>query len=241
MTPAHGDISEVLLWSPRHAHALRFLDGGEVPSGCAGKIRCHGEPVVGAVQGLDLDTSVVTFLWSIEAPGVLGHEGWEVRLDNLASGQDSLAGTGFLGEACVGGGLELALPGTPISMGDGALFSEFRRSACYQHLASLLYSYRAGATRSSSGPLSGNVLGLAKDGNRFYGLLALVPASESDPGCSMTAPCELEQIAVPALAVDRFKPESPVAIFAAHAITTSSASTRAGEGPVVYRIPWPRW
>jgi hypothetical protein len=205
MTPTHGDISQVMLWSPRHAHTLRLLDGGEVPSGCAGKIRCNGGLVEGTVQGLDLDADVVTFLWSIKAPGVLGHEGWGVRIDNLAGGQDSLAGSGFLDEACVSGGLELALPEIPIAVGDGVLFSEFRRSACYRHLASFLYSDRAGAARPSSGPLPGSVLGLAKDGKALYALLAApVPMSESDPGCSSGAPCELERISEPSLAVDRY-------------------------------------
>ncbi len=209
-TRAHIHISEVVLWSPRHVHTLRMLPGGEMPPYCA---KCHGESVEGEVQGLDLDASVVTFLWSIRAPGVLGHEGWEVRVDNIASDQASLAGSGFLGEACVSGGLELALPETPISVGDNVLFSEFRRSACYKHFASSLYRYRAGAIHPSSGSILGNVLGLAKDGNELYALLAPPPARESDPGCSSTAPCELEQIAEPALARARFKPASPLTIY----------------------------
>jgi hypothetical protein len=181
-----------VLWSPRHAHTLRIFPGGEVPSTCMGKVRCHGEPVGEYVQGLDLDADVVTFLWSIKAPGVLGHEGREVRVDSIASGHESLAGSGFLGEACVGG-LELALPETPISVGDGVLFSELRRSACYKHLASSLHRYRAGAAHPSSGKLAGNVLGLAKDGDTLYALLAPAPTPEDDAGCSVLTPYALEQ------------------------------------------------
>jgi len=130
MTAGRGDISQVLLWSPRHAHKLRVLPAGEIPSSCVRNVRCDGESVEAAVQGLDLDADVVTFLWSIKASGILGHEDWEVRVDSIASGHGNLAGSGFLGEACVSGGLELALPETPISVGAGVLFSEFRRSAC---------------------------------------------------------------------------------------------------------------
>lgn len=203
MTAAREDISQVVLWSPRHGHKLRVLPAGEIPSSCVRNVRCHGEPVEAVVQGLDLDADVVTFLWSIKAPGILGHEDWEIRVDNIAGGHGSLAGSGFLGEACVSGGLELALPETPISVGAGVLFSEFRRSACYQHLASSLHSYRTGAAHPSTGPLPGNVLGLAKGGSALYALLAATPSFESDPGCSATTPCELEQIAEPLVAHPR--------------------------------------
>jgi hypothetical protein len=197
MTPAHADISQVRLWSWRHPNRLRVLPGGEVPSNCMGKMKCHGEPVEEAVKGLDLNADVVTFLWSIKAPGIVGHEDWEVRVDSIASGHGHLAGSGFLGEACVGGGLELALPETPITEADQVLFSEFRRSSCYHHLTSSLYRYRANTALKISGPLLGNVLGLAKDGQALYALLAPAPALESDPGCSPIAPCVLEQIVEP--------------------------------------------
>lgn len=194
MTPAH-DISQVMLWSPHHA--LRILSHGEVPSHCVHGIQCRDDPVEDQVQGLDFDADVVAFIWSIQGPGIVGHEDWEVRADNIANDHVNSAGSGSLTEACIGGGLELAVPEIPIAERGGVLFSEFRRSACYQHLASSLHRYREGVAHPAFRSLPGNVLGLAREGNALYALLAPSPTFESDPGCSSAAPCELEQIAGP--------------------------------------------
>lgn len=130
MSSAHRHISEVMLWSPHHT--LRTLPGGKVPDHCAGKGRCQGQPVAAEVQGLDLKAQTVSFTWSIGAPGIVGHDDWEVRVDNLADDQGSMAGEGIEGEACVGGGLEVSRPETPVSVGKGTLFTELDRSECYR-------------------------------------------------------------------------------------------------------------
>lgn len=36
------------------------------------------------VQGLDFKADIVSFTWSIVAPGVVGHVNWETRVDDLA-------------------------------------------------------------------------------------------------------------------------------------------------------------
>ena len=211
IAPAHGGISQIMLWSPRHPYTLRVLPGGAIPPDCAGKIRCHGEPVYREVQALDLDADVVTFTWAIKAPTEIGHGGWEVRVDDLADARGNLAASGFIAEACMGGGIELERLEAPIAVGDGALFSEFRRSRCYEEHVSMLYDFHAGAQRASSGLLPGNVLGLAKDGNTLYALAAPTPEFSTDPSCSSTAPCTLERIAEPRLTLNRSKPKSPFA------------------------------
>ena len=160
-------------------------------------IQCKDDPVEDQVEGLDLDSDVVAFVWSIQGPGIIGHEIWEVRVDNIANGHSATAGLGSAGEGCVGGGLEVAIPEIPIVESGGVLFSEFRRSACFRHFASSLHCHRAGVTRPTSESLPGVVLGLAKDGNSLYALLAPSPFTGSNPGCSSVAPCELEQIAIP--------------------------------------------
>jgi hypothetical protein len=161
------------------------------------------------VQALDLDADVVTFLWGVEAPGVLGHGGWEVRVDNLANARSSLAGSGFIGEACIGGGIELESLESPVAVGDGVIFPEFRRSSCYQVFTSLLHSYQAGAVHPNSGALPGIVYGLAKDNNAIYALTAPVPEIPIDPRCSSSAPCTLEQIEQPALSANKIRPAPP--------------------------------
>lgn len=206
IVPGHSDISEVMLWSPRHPHTLQTLPQGEIPPYCRDKVRCYGQPVYGEVQALDLNADVVAFTWAIGGPGVIGHGGWEVRVDNLANAHGSLADSGFVTEACISGGVELERLEAPIAVGDGTIFSELTRSGCYQKFASRLYHYQAGARRPSSGLLLGIVLGLAKDRNALYALSAPAPNSQTDPGCSPTTPCTLEQITQPTL--DTRKPKS---------------------------------
>jgi hypothetical protein len=182
-----------MLWSPRHPHALRTLPGGAVPT-CPTKGSCARQGIRGEVQALDIDGDIVTFLWAVDGPGVIGHGGWEVRVDDLANARISLAGSGVVIEACVGGGTELESIEPPVAVGDSVLFSEFTRSSCYHEFNSLLHSYRTGAVHPSSGGLPGIVFGLAKDGKAIYVLAAPAPESQTDPRCSPTAPCTLEQI-----------------------------------------------
>jgi hypothetical protein len=209
MTSGHSDISQVMLWSPQHPNALRILPHGAIPPYCAGKARCHGQPVRGEVQALDLDADVVAFTWLIEGPDVIGHGGWEVRVDDLETSRTSLAGSGIVGEACAGGVVELERLEAPMAVGDGVLFAEFRRSGCYQTFTSWLRGDHAGAVHPSFGSLPGVVFGLAKDGNAVYALTAPAPAHgiQTDPSCSSVVPCTLQRIAKPALTVSRFRPE----------------------------------
>jgi hypothetical protein len=206
-TPRHRAISQVMLWSPRHPHTLRTLPSGVIPS-CPTKRDCAWQPVEAEVQSLDLDAHVVTFLWRVQGPNVLGHVGWEERVDALANAHSSLAGSGFNPEACGGRGLESAYFEPPVAVGYRVLFSQYERYSCYKRFTSSLNSYRAGAVRRSSGPLSGIVLGLARDGNAIYTLAAPAPEFQMDPSCSPKAPCQLEQIVKPALA-PKFKPAPP--------------------------------
>ena len=155
------------------------------------------------MQGLDFRAGVVSFAWSIVAPNIVGHVNWEVRVDNLADGRAGSAGEGVEGEACTGGGPEYSRVETPISVGEGALFSELDRSECYARFTSTLYSYRAGAAHPNAGKLSGYVLAIARDGNALYALQApKQPGMENGPGCSTALPCELEQIPEPRLTED---------------------------------------
>lgn len=208
-TPGRSNISQVMLWSPRHPRRLRALPQGTIPTKCGSKRSCILRPAYGEVQALDFNGRVVTFLWATDGPGVLGHGGWEVRVDDLADGHSSLAGSGIITEACTGGGTEVERLEPPLAVDDGVLFSEYRRANCYKHYSSYLHSYQIGTKRPNSSPLPGIVLGLAKDGDAIYALAAPAPDIETETGasCSTTAPCTLEQIEEPALTPNRFGPE----------------------------------
>jgi hypothetical protein len=210
MTSGHGAISHVMFWSPRHPDTLRVLAHGQIPPRCARKKRCGGSLVYGEVQALDLDAHVVAFTWAIDGAGVLGHGGWEARVDDLSNARGGLADSGFVSEACISGGIELERLEAPVAVGDGMLVSELIRSGCYRTFASRLYDYRAGGARPSSGALPDMTLGLAKDGDALYALAAPAPESQTDPGCSPSAPCTLEQIAKPVLTPTRFRPQPPL-------------------------------
>ena len=158
---------------------LRTLPPGTIAGGCMPKGSCVGQPVYSEVQALDFDGRLVTFLRAMDGPGVIGHGGWEVRVDDLADGHSSPAGSGIVTEACTGGGIEVERLQPPLAVGDGVLFSEYRQTSCYKNFPSYLHSYRLGAKRPSSGALPGIVLGLAKDGNAIYALAA--PAPEIQP------------------------------------------------------------
>jgi hypothetical protein len=207
-TRGRGDISQVMLWSPSHPQRLRALPQGTIPAKCGSTHLCTS---YGEVQALDFDGELVTFLWAIDGPGVIGHGGWEIRVDDLADGYSSLAGSGIIVEACVGGGdmAEVEHLEPPLAIGNSVLFSEYRRTGCYESYPSYLHSYQIHAKRPSSGPLPGTALGLAKDGHTIYALAAPAPDLEEETGasCSATAPCTLEQIEKPALTLSRFKPE----------------------------------
>lgn len=129
-----------------------------------------------------------------------------MRVDDLANSRSSLAGSGVLTEACIGGGIELEHLEPPVAVADSALFSEFIRSSCYGEFTSSLHSYRAGPMHPSAGALPGIVFGLAKDGKAIYVLAAPAPESQTDPRCSPTTPCALEQIVRPSLSATRCSP-----------------------------------
>jgi hypothetical protein len=99
----HKEVQQILLWSPAKRR-LRVLPHGGVPTRCPYRTGCRGARYVGQAAGLDLSAQVVTFLWLIDAPGVFGHLGYEVRADRLTDGHAVLVGAGYEGEACTEGG-----------------------------------------------------------------------------------------------------------------------------------------
>jgi len=213
--PGHGQVWQVMSWAPRRPRALVTLPHGAIPSYCGGE-PCSVRPAHGEVQSLSRNGSIVTFLWSVEGPGVVGEGAWEERIDNLATRTSTLADAGFGHEACTGpvgeGEIESAWPEAPVAAGREALFAQLDAVGyCFKSFAALLNSHSAGAPRSRAGRLAQPVLALAREGSTLYGLVPQLPppAGADSPTCSSSQPCSLEPISVPALAPQRFTPSPP--------------------------------
>jgi hypothetical protein len=209
LDPAHhASVQQVLLWTPGH-RGLVSLPHGAMPAGCPFRGGCAGQPRTGSVEGLAYDGRLVSFLWQPVAPGVFGDGGWEVRADIVATGASRIVGSGFAGEVCTGSGLDLSAPSPPVLDGDTVRFTSLQ-SSCYVFDSVLS---QANPTKPGNGlyaAMPGVVLGLAEDGRKLYTLEAPVPANQTNPTCSATAPCLLEQIPPPTpLKPEPHKPTSP--------------------------------
>jgi hypothetical protein len=212
-SPSHREIQQVMLWNPRHPHALTTLLHGAVPSHCP-TVRhgCASEPQRGFVAALSSDGRVVTYLWRVSGPGVLGEGAWEVRLDDRATGRSSIAAAGSGREACTGPdeGVENSHPGAPLADGGGVIFPLLEiYGYCYRKFVSSLIGLRYGASNPASGQLPGNVLAIARDGYTAYALTAQKPIGSTAPACSSRQPCTLATIALPAFIGKEPKPVPP--------------------------------
>jgi hypothetical protein len=207
LDPAHHQkVQQVMLWTPGH-RTLTVLPHGAIPTGCPYRGGCAGMPRSGTVDGLSYDGRLVSFLWLPVAPGVIGDAGWELRADAVATGRTKLVGDGFAGEVCMGAD-DLSAPSPPLLDGDTVSYVSLQAD-CYVFNSVFSEFDAAGSGNGSYGALAGDVLGLAEDGSTFYAVEAPTPLTETDPGCSATAPCEIEQIARPRLKPARYKPASP--------------------------------
>jgi hypothetical protein len=200
-TRAHGDVWQIMSWSTGTPHRLQTLRHGAIPMVCEGG--CSVGPAHGEVQALDRDASLVTFMWRVEGPGVLGEGAWEIRVDNLASGHSSRADGGFGHEACTSPTgpteLEYLKPvSPPIASGNEVLFPQLETFGCFVSFASRLDAYTPGAKVARYGSIP-TALALAADGSTLYALLPQEPLVEAEdsPQCSVKAPCSLERIAQP--------------------------------------------
>lgn len=203
----HGDVDQVLLRSPDRA-ALRRLPHGVVPRRCPYRSGCKGERFSGDLRGMDLGAHLATFRWSVQAPAVLGHGGWEVRAVRLSTGRSSLVGAGFVGEACTGS-VDSAIPLVPTADGFRVWFGEIA-TECYKSQTFVVRS-DARTRRGVEGAVRGTVLELARGGGFLYALRAPTPQGEELPTCDAPGePCVLERVAAPKLFGSRRPPSSPV-------------------------------
>ena len=145
----HGEVSQLRLWTPGKRR-LRTLRHGAMPTKCPFRSGCEGSLQRGAVTGLDLGARLATFAWWIDAPGVVGHAGWEVRADDLRSARSTRVGTGYLGEACTEG-IDGKTPSTPSAAGTRVWWGELQ-SRCYE-LATKLKRYDSAPQARAIGDL----------------------------------------------------------------------------------------
>lgn len=217
--PVHGDVWQVVSWSPSRPRRLSTLPHGRIPScperrhGC----RSRAEATVGALSS---DGSVVAFLWELPfgEEGLTGEGAWEVRVDRVRGSSGTLAAGDFGHEACTDDGqgaheLEYVWPEPPIAEGSVALYGELDAFSCFHGFASVLNTHGAARGHAREGKLEAVALALAEDEGHLYGLVprpATASAGGDSPGCSAAAPCAIEQLASPALRLD---PQSPFVPF----------------------------
>jgi hypothetical protein len=201
----HQAVQQVLLWKPGHRR-LESLPHGAVPA-CPERQGCAGQPRSGSVEGLAYDGKLVSFLWEPDATGVFGDAGWEVRADSVATGRSRLVGSGVAGEVCMGGPDENA-PSPPVLTGDTVRFDSLQAD-CYI-FGSTLWQINLGSSGDGIyGTVPGIVLGLAADGSALYALEAPTPSDETNPTCTVAAPCQIQQITPPDSQPARHKPDEP--------------------------------
>ena len=200
-----GEVQQVELWTPPSDSTVT-LRHGSVPTSCPFKGGCRGLLHRGAVQGLDLGPRLVTFLWWVDAPGVAGQGGWEVRADRLSNGRSVLAGSGNLGEACTGD-RDLVAPSAPVAVGYDVWYSAFA-SACYADDVTLVH-FRTRTRQGIGAATPGEVIEFAADGTSSYALLAPKPPAEVRPTCTTDAPCTLQRIDAPAPFAHLPRPRPP--------------------------------
>jgi hypothetical protein len=208
LDPAHHQqVQEVLLWTPVR-RTLTTLRHGGLPTKCPYKGGCAGMTRSGAVQGLAYDGRLVSFLWLPIAPGVFGDAGWEVRADNVATGHSTLVTSGFAGEVCTGAE-DLAAPSAPVLNGYTVSLVALEAD-CYVFDSVFAQMNTTVGGNGTFADLPGVVIGLAGDGSTFYVVEAPRPTDETNPTCTVTAPCQIQQISTPApLQREPRKPRSP--------------------------------
>ncbi|HUB72776.1 MAG TPA: hypothetical protein VL979_01915 [Solirubrobacteraceae bacterium] len=197
--PGHGNVWQVMSWSPRAPRRLETLPHGRVPSCPQDRHGCR-RPAHGVVEALDRDRRLVTFVWAVEGQGVVGEGAWEVRVDRASGSGDALAQGGFGHEACTsqGPGLEYVWPEPPIAAGSQALFPDLYAYDCFHRYASVLGSHGTAPGDARIGKLASVALAVADDDGQLYGLVPSVLFGGSDvPLCSASAPCAIEPLAAP--------------------------------------------
>jgi hypothetical protein len=204
--PRHGDVAQLLLWSPSK-HRLTTLRHGALPTACPYRT-CKRLRVVGSVLSLDLGAELATFVWAVQAPGVVGHLGYELRADRLDDGRSVLAGFGYVGEACTSDP-DGAAPFGAAAAGN-AVWYALAASTCYVNSYSLV-RFDARTRKAAFGALSGEILRFAKDRDALYALVAPKPQGEVAPTCDAPGePCLIERIDRPVMTPRRFTPQSPL-------------------------------
>jgi len=215
--PRHGDVWQVLSWSPAHPRRLRSLPHGSIPS-CPELPRGCTRPAHATVTALSSDGGVVAFMWMLPPgeQGIIGEGAWELRVDRADGSASAIAAWGFGHEECtagVGNGheLEYVWPEPPIAAGGSALLPELYAFSCSTGFASVLESHGPAPGRGRLGKLETVSLALARDEGRLYGLVPSVPrAVEGDsPRCAAAAPCWIEQVRAPALKLESRAPSVP--------------------------------
>jgi hypothetical protein len=226
--PGHGNVMQVLSWSPKAPRRLTALAHGAIPLQCPNReAGCRQSPVEGEVRALASDGAIVAFVWTVFGgrPGPEGDQ--ELRIDRADGHGTTIADGEVGGEACmgpVGHHLERVSFESPFVSAQTASFGELYDFGCFTGFAGVLVTHGAAPGYASRGKLEGVSLAVASDEGRLYGLVG--PDSEASvpvpglswtltdgPYCSSASPCTIEPLPAPALKRDRRLPFEPVAFY----------------------------
>jgi hypothetical protein len=213
--PAHGDVWQVMRWSPGRPRRVVTLPHGRVPT-CPELPHGCKRPAHATIAALSSDGAIVTFLWELPfgAEGIVGEGAWELRVDRVDGSASALAAGGFGHEACTAPTmgsheLEYIWPEPPIADAREALFPELYAFSCFQGFASVLGSHGAAPGRGGLGKLEAVALAVTRDEGSLYGIVP-PPAESDNPSCSSAKPCAVERLQAPAM---RREPNAPFAPF----------------------------
>lgn len=150
--PRHGNIWQVLTWSQARPRVVTTLRHGAIPTRCErtraceqrscerrhscseGGVGADSRPLAGRILALASDKDLVTFLWQVQGPGVVGEAATEVRVDDLRTARSSLANAEVIGEVCTRppGPPENGYTEPPIASGTTAPLSELLIVGCFE-------------------------------------------------------------------------------------------------------------
>lgn len=178
LSPAHGQVMQILLWDARTRHTRRLPHGPMPdPHRCPFATGCEHEPRRGTVTALDLGDRLVAFAWHVVAPGVAGSGGSTVlQAVSLRTRSSRTLGSGVAGEACTGG-IDGSTPLTPTVVGASAVWYLQRAGACEKSYAWIQRGIFGGGIGQADLPAS--TLQATTDGHRVYTLVAPMPGATS--------------------------------------------------------------
>lgn len=199
-----GDVQQVRLWDPRTRRTTR-LPHGTMPEHCpftGAPASCEGAARIGTVTSMDLDDDLLAFRWSMAAPAVAGHLGYEVRAVRLRSRRSVLVGAGAVVETGSGNGRVPSIP----DLHRGAVWYSDRNDDG----STRVLRYVTAPRRGGAGDVPATLAQVLRDGSTLLGVVIPPAGRDALVPCSAEAPCTVEHLTTPRLERVTRAPRPPV-------------------------------